>query len=48
MTSILQEELPAIPIAWYDNHVTVNHRIQGVSLDPSEVRPYPEGVEWAK
>ena len=48
MTSILQEELPVIPVAWYDNHVTINKRVKGVSLDPSEVRPYPEGVEWSE
>jgi len=45
---ILQEELPVIPIAWYDNFVVVNKRVTGVRLDPSEQRPYPEGVEWSE
>jgi peptide/nickel transport system substrate-binding protein len=48
MVRILQEELPVIPVAWYDNHVIINKRIKGVSLDPSEARPYTEGVTWAE
>ena len=48
MTSLLQEELPIIPVAWYDNHVAVGKKVRGVQLDPSEMRPYPEGVTWAE
>lgn len=48
MTAILQEDLPVLPVAWYDNHVAVGRSVKGVSLDPSEVRPYPEGVEWSE
>lgn len=48
MTKILQDELPVIPVAWYDNHVVVNSRLLGIDLDPAESRAYVEGVEWSK
>lgn len=48
ITTILQKELPVIPISWYDHHVAVSKGISGVKLDAFELRPYPEGVRWAK
>ncbi len=48
MTALLQKELPIIPVAWYDNHVAVSKKVRGIQLDPSEMRPYPEGVTWAE
>ena len=48
ITTILQKELPVIPISWYDHHVAVSKGITGVKLDAFELRPYPEGVRWAK
>jgi peptide/nickel transport system substrate-binding protein len=36
ITSVLQDELPVIPIAWYRQQVAVNQRVEGVSLDPLE------------
>ena len=47
ITRILQDELPVVPVAWYDNHVVV-HRGSGGRLDPAESRAYVEGVEWSK
>lgn len=32
----LQSELPIVPVAWYRQHVAVNKRITGVSIDPLE------------
>ncbi len=48
ITAIFQEELPVIPVSWYDHHVGVSKGITGVTLDAFELRPYPEGVRWAK
>jgi len=45
---IIHDELPEIPVSWYDHHVAVNNRIAGVKLDPYELRPYPEGAAWSK
>jgi peptide/nickel transport system substrate-binding protein len=45
---IIHNELPEIPVSWYDHHVAVNNRIAGVKLDPYELRPYPEGAAWSK
>ena len=43
----LQQELPLIPVTWYDHRAAVSRRLQGVQLDPYELRPYLEGVTWA-
>ncbi len=48
ITRLLQEELPVIPVSWYDHHVAVSNGITGVKLDAFELRPYPEGVRWTK
>jgi peptide/nickel transport system substrate-binding protein len=48
ITAIFQEELPVIPVSWYDHHVAVSKGITGVKLDAFELRPYPEGVQWAE
>jgi peptide/nickel transport system substrate-binding protein len=46
--SILQKELPVLPISWYANHSAVSGRLENVNLDPYEIRPYTEGVRWKK
>lgn len=44
ISEILNNELPVIPIAWYDNHVAVSPKVGGFNQDPFELLPYPEGV----
>lgn len=36
IATVLQNELPVIPIAWYRQQVAVSQRVDGVSLDPLE------------
>ncbi len=36
IASSIHEALPVIPICWYRQHVAINQRLQGVSLDPLE------------
>ncbi len=43
----LQSELPVIPIAWYRQHVAVNRRLQGVSLDPLERSYRLTDMHWS-
>jgi peptide/nickel transport system substrate-binding protein len=46
--AILQDELPDIPITWYEHIVAVSRRIEGVHIDPFEIKSYIKGVRWAK
>ena len=45
--TILQGELPVIPIAWYDSSAAVGRRLGGVSLDPLELSYRISGIRWA-
>ena len=47
VTQTLQSELPVIPIAWYRQHVAVNRRLQGVSLDPLERSYRLTDMHWS-
>ena len=46
--AILQEELPAIPVTWYEHIVAVSNRIEGVNIDPFEIKSYINGARWAE
>lgn len=45
--TILQTELPVIPVAWYDYSVAVNRRVSGVVIDPLEISYNIERMTWA-
>ncbi len=45
---VLNEEMPVIPVAWYDNHVAVSTQIGGFEQDPFELRSYAEGVFFTR
>ena len=47
IVGLVQTELPLIPLTWYDHHAAMSKRIKGLKLDPYELRPYLEGVQWA-
>lgn len=47
IATVLQAELPVIPVAWYQHSATVSRRLTGVSVDPLE-RSYRIGrMGWA-
>jgi len=46
ITHTLQDELPVIPVAWYRQHVAVNPRVRGVTLDPLERSYRITSMEW--
>jgi peptide/nickel transport system substrate-binding protein len=48
ITSILQTELPVIPVTWYEHIVAVSDRIEGVSIDPFEIKSYTNGARWVE
>lgn len=45
--SVLQAELPVIPITWYEHIVAVSDRVNGVRIDPFEIKSYVRGAHWA-
>ena len=48
LIAILQEELPAIPVTWYEHIVGVSDRIEGVDIDPFEIKSYIRGARWVE
>ena len=44
--ALLQYELPVIPITWYEHIVAYSNRIEGVNIDPFEIKSYVKGVWW--
>lgn len=47
IAKLLQEELPVIPIAWYDHSVAASRRVTGVDLDPFELSYRLTHLRWA-
>ena len=45
--TILHDQLPVIPIAWYDNSVAISRRLSGVTLDPLELSYRLADITWA-
>ncbi len=45
--TILQDQMPVIPVAWYDNSVAVSRRLSGVTLDPLELSYRIADMSWA-
>jgi peptide/nickel transport system substrate-binding protein len=48
ITSILQDELPVIPVTWYQLTAAVNNGLKGVVLDPFELSYHLDDVEWVE
>ncbi|GIX23579.1 MAG: ABC transporter substrate-binding protein [Caldimonas sp.] len=46
VASILQAELPVVPIAWYRQQVAASRRVSGVSLDPLERSYRITAMRW--
>ena len=43
---ILQKELPVIPITWNEHIVAYSSKLEGVDIDPFELKSYVKGVRW--
>ncbi|MBW1699366.1 MAG: ABC transporter substrate-binding protein [Deltaproteobacteria bacterium] len=46
IVAILQQELPVIPVSWYEHIVSINRKLGGIHIDPFELRSYVEGAYW--
>jgi peptide/nickel transport system substrate-binding protein len=45
---IMQQELPVIPVTWYEHIVAYSNRLEGVNIDPYEIKSYVKGIRWKK
>ena len=45
--TILHQELPIIPVAWYDNSVAISRRLARVTLDPLELSYRISDISWS-
>ena len=48
IATVLQAELPVIPVAWYQHTATHNKRLTGVSVDPLEISYRVSQMRWVK
>ncbi len=48
IATVLQAELPVIPVAWYQHTATSAKRLNGVSIDPLEISYRISQMNWAK
>ncbi len=46
--TILADELPLVPLAWYDHSVAISRRVANVSVDPLELSYRISGMKWAE
>ena len=48
LTSILQYELPTIPVVWSELAVSANAKLENLFVDPFEQSYYLSDLRWAK
>ena len=48
LSTVLQAELPVIPVAWYQHTATNSKRVGNVSIDPLERNYRISQFTWAK
>ncbi len=46
ITALLHDELPVIPVAWFEHTVAVSPRLRNVAIDPYEMRYLAEAMAW--
>lgn len=47
ITALIHEELPVVPVSWFEHTVAVSSRVRGVVVDPFETRYNLDRVTWA-
>lgn len=48
IATVIQADLPMIPVAWYQHSATSSNRLTGVSFDPLEISYRINQVQWAR
>ena len=47
ITRLIHEEMPIIPVSYFEHAVAISRRIQGVIIDPFEKRYFTDQIRWA-
>lgn len=47
ITALVHDEMPVIPVSWFEHTVAVSSRVRDVAVDPFETRYYTDRVKWA-
>lgn len=47
ITRLIHEDMPVIPVSWFEYTAAVSERVRGVVMDPFEKRYFTERVTWA-
>ncbi|MFY7962460.1 MAG: ABC transporter substrate-binding protein, partial [Elsteraceae bacterium] len=46
ITTIIHDEAPVIPVAWFEHTVAVSNRLANVIIDPFETRYFLDRASW--
>lgn len=46
ITRLIHDEMPVIPVSWFEHTVAVSNRVRGVVIDPFEMRYLLDRVSW--
>ncbi|MBC7799483.1 MAG: ABC transporter substrate-binding protein, partial [Gemmatimonadaceae bacterium] len=47
ITRLINDDMPVIPVSWFEHTVAVSNRVRTVTVDPFEMRYYTDRVTWA-
>lgn len=47
ITALIHDEMPVIPVSYFEHTVAVSNRVRNVMVDPFETRYFADRVEWA-
>ncbi len=47
ITALIQDQMPVIPVSWFEHTVAVSDRVHNVVVDPFETNYFLSGVEWS-
>lgn len=47
ITSLIHDEMPVIPVSWFEHNAAISTRISGVTLDPFEMRYMLDRIRFA-
>jgi peptide/nickel transport system substrate-binding protein len=47
ITRLIHDEMPVIPVSWFEHTVAISNRVRGAAIDPFEMRYMLDRVSWA-
>jgi peptide/nickel transport system substrate-binding protein len=47
ITALIHEEMPVIPVSWFEHTIAVNRRVTGATVDPFEMRYLLDRIRFA-